>query len=279
MTSKKAKKVSENDNMNESDDSSSDQSDSGSELAENHEEIMIDFEGRNPSDADFNGIKQLLNQLFLTASINLTEMTDAIISQDYIGSVIKQMWDENMPDEDEEDDDEDSAFGVTTVINLTSRKDSKFVQDIKQLLISKAEKHATDSVLKLVKNILTNDSINTGLVINERYVNIPAQISVPMLENLCKEIKRAVEKNKPYNFGYLVMPLKFYRKSGPPVEDLYSNPEEEHFLKETLGSFEFSVEEDTAGNKMTHFRKILIIDGKKFPEIVSSLSDYINGTI
>jgi len=37
MTSKKAKKVSENDNMNESDDSSSDQSDSGSELAENHE--------------------------------------------------------------------------------------------------------------------------------------------------------------------------------------------------------------------------------------------------
>lgn len=37
MTSKKVRKESENDNMQESDDSGSDQSDSGSELAENHE--------------------------------------------------------------------------------------------------------------------------------------------------------------------------------------------------------------------------------------------------
>ena len=183
-------------------------------------------------------------------------------------------------EEDDDDDDEDPAFGVTTVINLTSRKDAKFVQDIKQLIISKAEKSATDSTLQLVKNILTNDSISTGLILNERYVNIPAQISVPMLENLCKEVKRAVDKNKPYNFGYYIMPLKFYRKEGDPAEDIYSNPEEELFLKESLANFEFSVEEDTGiGGKMTQFRKIVILDGKKFPEIVASLNDFIAGNI
>lgn len=241
---------------------------------------MIDFEGRNPTDGDFNGIKQLLHQLFLTAPVNLTDLTNAIISQDFIGSVIKQSFDENMEQDDGDDYDEDPAFGITTAINLTSLKESKFVQDIKQIILGKAEKHSTDSTLKLLRNILTNDSINTGLVINERYVNIPAQISVPMLENLCKEIKRAVDKNKPYNFAYYLMVLKFNRKEGNPVEDLYSNPEEEHFVKEALGSFEFSVEEDTGvGGKMTQYRKIVIIDSKQFPGMVSSLSDYIAGKI
>lgn len=277
MTSNKLKKVSENDGMENSD--SSEESDSGDEVIGDNEEIMVDFEGRNPTDGDFNGIKQLLHQLFLTAPINLTDLSNAIIAQDYIGSVIKQTWDDNM-EEDEDDMDEDPAFGVTTVINLTSRKDTKFVQDIKQVLLSKAEKSATDSTLKLLKNILTNDSINTGFVVNERFVNIPAQISVPMLDNLCKEINRAVEKNKPYKFGYFVMLLKFYRKEGATSEDIYSNPEEEHFLKESLANFEFSVEEDTGiGGEMTQFRKLAIIDGKKFPEIVSSLNDFITGNI
>lgn len=46
MTSKKIKKTSENDNMQESDDSSSDQSDSGSELAENHE-VNVKLQKKN----------------------------------------------------------------------------------------------------------------------------------------------------------------------------------------------------------------------------------------
>lgn len=53
------------------------------------QEIQVDFEGRNPIDSDFHGIKQLLQQLFLKAHINLSELTDLIISQNYVGSVIK----------------------------------------------------------------------------------------------------------------------------------------------------------------------------------------------
>lgn len=51
--------------------------------------IQVDFEGRNPVDADFHGIKQLLQQLFLKAHINLSELADLIIGQNYVGSVVK----------------------------------------------------------------------------------------------------------------------------------------------------------------------------------------------
>lgn len=43
------------------------------------QEIQVDFEGRNPIDSDFHGIRQLLNQLFLKADINMSELADYII--------------------------------------------------------------------------------------------------------------------------------------------------------------------------------------------------------
>merc|ERR1711942_424726 len=74
-------------------------------------------------DDDFHGIKRLLQQLFLKANVNLSALTDVILGQNHVGSVIKQA----PLDEDDEDDDDmerdavDEVFGISTVINLTSR--------------------------------------------------------------------------------------------------------------------------------------------------------------
>ncbi|KAG5670520.1 hypothetical protein PVAND_000778 [Polypedilum vanderplanki] len=295
MTSKKQKKVEDNDKMQESDDNASDSDDGStdSEAVGENEEIQVDFEGRNPQDGDFDGIQQLLKQLLLKAHVSISELANIIISQDYIGSVIKQSWDEEMSaadDEEDDDDDENVVFGITTAINLTSRRETHCIQQIKNFILEKAEKNASDATVKLVKNILTNDSISTGFVINERYVNIPVQISVPMLENLCKEVKRAVDKNKPYNFSYYIMILKFHRREaakGHSQEDFYSNQEEELFLKESLANFEYSVKNEADSGldgkwkeedeELTPYRKVVIIDGKKFPQIVESINSYING--
>lgn len=43
------------------------------------QEINVNFEGSNASPQDFDGIKQLLQQLFLKAHINVTELADMII--------------------------------------------------------------------------------------------------------------------------------------------------------------------------------------------------------
>lgn len=82
--------------------------------------LEADFEGRNPDASDFHGIQQLLKQLFLKAHINLTQLSDMIIAQQGIGSVLKQ----SMDDDDDEDEDDDTnsndVFGITTIINLTA---------------------------------------------------------------------------------------------------------------------------------------------------------------
>lgn len=80
----------------------------------------MDFEGRNPEAQDFHGIKQLLRQLFLKAHVDLSQMTDLLIKQSGVGSVLKQTIDE----EDDDDDLVDSAdvYGITSVLNLHANK-------------------------------------------------------------------------------------------------------------------------------------------------------------
>lgn len=85
------------------------------------QEIQADFEGRNPEGQDFHGIKQLLQQLFLKAHIDLSQMSDMIIAQNGVGSVLKQSYN----DEEDEDDDMNDAqdvFGITTVVNIAAHK-------------------------------------------------------------------------------------------------------------------------------------------------------------
>lgn len=84
-------------------------------------EIQVDFEGRNPEDPDYHGIKTLLQQLFLKAHLDLGGLTDLIIKQNYVGSVVKQSQDDPTSD-DEEDDDQNNVFGITTVVNVSNRQ-------------------------------------------------------------------------------------------------------------------------------------------------------------
>nr|CAD7598402.1 unnamed protein product [Timema genevievae] len=145
-------------------------------------EIQVDFEGRNPIDSDFHGIKQLLQQLFLKAHINLAELTDLIIGQSYVGSVVKQ----SELDEDDSDDgtDANDVFGITTVVNLTDKQNLECVQQLRTLLIELCSEHATDQTNTLVRSLLGDDTRPVGLLINERFVNIPSQIAVPLLDSL-----------------------------------------------------------------------------------------------
>lgn len=85
-------------------------------------QIQVDFEARIPQDPDFHGIKTLLNQLFLKAHLDLGGLTDLIISQNYVGSVVKQALDEPVSDDDDDDDDVNDVFGITTVINVSDRQ-------------------------------------------------------------------------------------------------------------------------------------------------------------
>lgn len=161
-----------------------------------------------------------------------------------------------------------------------------------------ADEHATDSVNTMIKSILENDTAQLGLLVNERFVNIPAKISVPLLENLISELKRANSKNMPYNFSYYVLICKLYksedkkagkktkgknRNAGSEPSILWSNPEEEIFAEEAIVSFEFSVEEEAdnglsgtwteTDDEMIPYRRVLLFEASKLQTIFYKIQD------
>uniref|UniRef100_A0A0A1WWY6 Protein BCCIP homolog n=1 Tax=Zeugodacus cucurbitae TaxID=28588 RepID=A0A0A1WWY6_ZEUCU len=256
-----------------------------------NEEVEIDFEGRAPTDPDCHGISQLLQRVFLRAPVNTMQMADMIIAQNYVGSVICQCE----PDGAESDMDDDmveegTIFGITTVINMTAKKDIGCIEQLRGYIIQRAEKHATDSVLTHLRDVLGNDGRPVGFLINERFINIPAQISVPLLENLHKEVLVAKQKGMQFNFSYFVMIIKLYRKEarkGKPAEDTYTNAEEEVICSKAVNSFEYSVaDECDAGMSgdwlegdatLTPYRKIILLDAKELPHLIDDIRNYING--
>lgn len=63
------------------------------------------------------------------AKIGVGDIIKKIIfvpAQNYVGSVVKQCLDDGLDDDDDEDDGSDGVFGITTVINITKRKVSRF---------------------------------------------------------------------------------------------------------------------------------------------------------
>lgn len=170
------------------------------------------------------------------------------------------------------------------------------MKQLRDLLKQLADEHATDATNTMIRNALENDAAPLGLLINERFVNIPAQISVPLFENLIGEMKRASEKKMPFQFSYYILICKLYKtenpnskkdskkknkNSSPQADVLWSNPEEEIFAEEADCEFEFSVVKDSdsglAGtwteddDEMTPYRKVLLFDSSKLQTILDKI--------
>ncbi|XP_012287817.1 protein BCCIP homolog [Orussus abietinus] len=265
-------------------------------------EIQVDFEGRNPQDPDYHGIKMLLQQLFLKAHLDLAALTDLIISQNYVGSVVKQSDDGEDDGEDisDEDDYVNGVFGITTVVNLSDRQNLPCIQQLRSILKQLASDNASDATNAMIKRILEDDSSTLGLLINERFVNMPAQISVPLLENLMCEIQRAVSKKMPFEFTYYILICKLYkmekivkktekskrRGATEEPEIFWSNPEEEIFAKEATFSFEFCVEKEAdsglvgkwgeCDDEMTPYRRVLLFEASKLQPIIDKIKRFVS---
>lgn len=265
-------------------------------------------------DCDFDGIKQLLLQLFLNGKVNLNELSELIISQNHIGSVLLQCLDgpavpepkkketksgeEEEEDSDDDDDDDNMIFGLTSVVNLANPQKKESVKQLETYFIDKCE---DKEVGEQLTNLLADTENPTGFIINERFINIPPQIAVPMLENLEKEIRKAADKKMPYNFARYLMMIKFYRSGkkakkpqskrdeknrNKPTVVHYSNPEEEIFDKNLLLSYEFSVATDAdtglTGNwleedkALTPFRRVIVFEAKNLPKMIETIKEFID---
>ncbi|KAM9324144.1 BRCA2 and CDKN1A-interacting protein [Gastrophryne carolinensis] len=246
------------------------------------------------SDGDSDGIKKLLKQLFLKAHVNISELADLLIQQNHIGSVIKQA--EGMEDSDE--DDEDHVFGFISLLNLTERKGTACAEQVKELILSRCEENCEQSTVELLDKVFNDISKPVGLLLSERFINVPAQIALPMHQQLQKELAEAQRTNKPCGkcYYYLIIsktfvePAKKSKQGGggvPSKEDMmFANAEEEFFYENAVLKFNYSVHEESDSQlggrwsfddtPMKPLRTVMLVPTDKMNSIIEKFKEYLS---
>ncbi|KAM3859313.1 protein BCCIP homolog [Diretmus argenteus] len=272
------------------DDGDSPDGDSDVSDEEINEEVIVDFEAHTIAVNDFNGIKKLLQQLFLKAHVNTSELTDIIIQQSHVGSVIRQA---EVP-EDSDDEDPDEVFGFISMLNLTERKGVQCVEEVKELIMDQCEKNCPQSVTTQIEQILNDTSKSVGLLLSERFINVPPQIALPLHKQLHVCMAEAQRTNKPSGkCHYCLMISKTCKEStksiparGAPKEEMmFVNAEEEFFYEQATMKFHYSVQEEAdscLGGRwsfddvpMKPFRTVMLIPADKMPAIMDKLKEYL----
>ncbi|XP_066211615.1 BRCA2 and CDKN1A-interacting protein isoform X2 [Saccopteryx leptura] len=273
------------------DEDSDDEDDEEDEVVD--EEVTVEFEAYSISDNDHDGIKKLLQQLFLKAPVNTAELTDLLIQQNHIGSVIKQTY----VSEDSDDDDEDEIFGFISLLSLAERKGTQCAKQIKELVLSCCEKNCEKSVVEQLHKLLNDTARPVGFLLSERFINVPPQIALPMHRQLQKELAEAHETNKSCGkcHFYLMISKTFMevggsssgKKRGGRKQDalMFANAEEEFFYEAVL-KFSYSVQEqsDTClGGRwsfddvpMKPLRTVMLIPRDEMSGIMGALEEHLS---
>lgn len=219
------------------------------EMVDPSEQITVDFEARSPEDIDYESIKLLLQQKLSQFSINLSEFAEIIIQQNHIGNVIYQAID----DEDVEpiananavtnDTDDQTIFGIISLINLNKYKQKSCTKQLVGWLnkefdkLKKSKSFQNDNIRQFLdKNIFEQYKI--GYLVNERYLNIPPEISIPMFESLLKDLEKSsneISENAKASatiddndVDYWMILSKSYIEDNSTIKE-FANAEEEVF--------------------------------------------------
>lgn len=270
-------------------------------------EMNVNFDAQTATDTDFHGIKRLLQQLFLKTNVNLSALTDMILGQNHVGSVIKQAPTDEEEEEEEDEmetDDVEQVFGISTVINLTQRltkpkvppsEGDKAIKQMVDLLVEKSDKNGGPVQTKTLKEFLMDKEKQTGWLLNERFVNIPPQISLPLYDSLRDEMHSACAKGQKFQFDHYLLVSKALKAKGGKKKDqdalIFSNGEEELFQEESAFQFAFSVADqqadaetiseaaDDGETSYESWRVVMVIPAEKMEVVAKKLTDILGASI
>ena len=133
-------------------------------------------------------IKNLLLPNFISENISLNGLTDLVICmREDIGTTLKV-----------ENDEENKIFGVFTLIPFPFYKDNPVVGQMMNMLQNKVDNLNINNSNKVsIMNILKNKKI--GMLINERFVNLPEELIAPALNFVINEMNECIEISKDKN--------------------------------------------------------------------------------
>ncbi|RYP16441.1 hypothetical protein DL765_005118 [Monosporascus sp. GIB2] len=262
-------------------------SDSDSSDDDDFDIVNVDFEWFNfDPEIDFHGTKSLLRQLLdVDATLfDISGLADLILSQPTIGSTVKV------------DGKENDAYAFLTALNLQEHREKKPVVELTRYINEKAK---ANEGLATVPDLLASGK-HVGLVLSERLINMPSDISPPMYSMLIDEIEAAVEDKEPYEFShYLVLSKTYYEIESPlGVEErkrkkgkqeasvFYFHPEDEVLHKHAVayGSYPFTKMDEAVADSKRAFQEMgvmpqghmILIEASKFADAVKAVSEYLS---
>lgn len=256
--------------------------------------LNVDFEWFDPQPAyDYHGIKTLLQQLFdVDAQLfDLPALTDLILAQPLLGSTVKV------------DGNETDAYAFLSVINLQEHKDKSFASKLMEYLRQKAVANPSTSLIAEQLSLPNVSPI--GLILTERLINVPSEVTPPMYSMLLEEVQWALEEREPYNFSHYLILSKMYtevaskldeedprpkkkkKKGGEePATVLYFHPEDEIFERHAVchGQYDYSTRQDEGhSDSKRAFQEMgikplghmILIEAAKFEEAVKDVAEFL----
>jgi len=256
--------------------------DSGSEdegvMGEGEQEIQVEFEARTPEERDLPGIISLLRQCFRgSEEIDVSGLARFVMKQRSVGSVVTQS-----PVTDDDDDDEElgghdgEVFGLATIVRL---RETEVADQIIRYLTKSVT--ASDPRGQLSR-LLSSSDIDIGLIISERIINMPPQISVPLYQTLSNEVRKARAKNLPFNFTHYLLISKVLLPSvelQPQAGVMYANAEEEVFIPECDLVLEMNIKKDDQETRVVTISQEELVEKKKVLVFKAERLDKIVGLV
>lgn len=250
------------------------------------EKVDVEFGSHPPIKDDHDGIVALLRQTLLHyADCNL--LAQYLIGLKDITQVIALEHPEG--DDDSDDEADNDIYGVSSLIDLANLGENDGDQSTTRKQLLKFLEDKCSELKKLREP--TENRAKICLVINERYINLPPQLSLPTLKDLTKHLDKS-------DYTHLVLvskillrarsadtslPSKKSKSSAEAQESesiIYINAEEE-IINENC---EFTCDLDVSAHcdenatwssksdvKYIPHRRIMVINMKKWPEVLKEM--------
>ena len=257
----------------------------------------MDFEYFDPSpEIDFHGLKTLLRQLFDVDNqlLDLSELTDMILAQPLLGSTVKCEGNESDP------------YAFLTVLNLHEHRAKPVIQQLTKYLKDRVGNQEASTMKVLSKLLDSNDSkAQVGLLLTERFINMPHQIVAPMYNMLLEEIQWANDEKEPYQFTHYLVVSKTYtevaskldaeddrpqkkskKAAADAAETFYFHPEDEVLQRHGVASCSYEYEkqgEEGASDSKRAFQELgvkpqgllILIEASEFEAAVKAVGEYL----
>ena len=243
-----------------------DEDDNGIPLEENKpsEIITFTFVFSCMSDDYFPMIKSLLRPNFSFETISLNGLTDMVLSmKEDVGVTIKN------------DNDDDVIFGVFTMIPLSFFNSHPITNQVKEMLLEKAK--SNENIKTKLNNLLKKKKF--ALLINERIINLAAELIAPALHLMCKEINECItaeDYDGRFNIDYVVI-MSRYVKEKEKNELLYYKYETPYFRAKAELQLNYKINfvehnmELCENKNQPQYMNISIIKSMAFYKVLSEL--------